>query len=61
MAGIKGPVDVDVLTSTRGVNLPTAPAPKPNALTARSMVPDKPADLKAEDEPQYADPEDEPA
>jgi GH25 family lysozyme M1 (1,4-beta-N-acetylmuramidase) len=39
--GISGPVDVDVLTSTRGVNLPTAPAPKPNALTARSMVPDE--------------------
>ncbi len=37
--GIGAPVDVDVLTSTRAANLPTAPGPRPSAATAKSMVP----------------------
>jgi GH25 family lysozyme M1 (1,4-beta-N-acetylmuramidase) len=37
--GIPAPVDIDVLTTTRAANLPTAPAPKPTAATVHSMVP----------------------
>jgi GH25 family lysozyme M1 (1,4-beta-N-acetylmuramidase) len=37
--GIPAPVDVDVLTSTRAANLPTAPPPRPGALTISSMMP----------------------
>lgn len=42
--GIPGLVDVDVLTSTRGLNLPTAPTPKPTAATVSTVK------LPAEDE-----------
>ena len=35
--GIPGQVDVDVLTSTRGLNLPTAPTPKPTAATVSTV------------------------
>jgi GH25 family lysozyme M1 (1,4-beta-N-acetylmuramidase) len=47
--GIGAPVDVDVLTSTRAANLPTAPAPKPSAATVRSAVPaSKPVEVEEE-------------
>lgn len=37
--GVPASVDVDILTSTRGVNIPTGPAARPSPVTARPVVP----------------------
>lgn len=36
--GVPASVDVDILTSTRGVNIPTGPAARPSPVTARPVV-----------------------
>jgi GH25 family lysozyme M1 (1,4-beta-N-acetylmuramidase) len=46
--GIAAPVDVDVLTSTRGLNIPTAPPARPTAATTHAVT--------LEDEPEEVPP-----
>lgn len=52
VAGIPAEVDLDVLTSTRGINLPSAPKPRPSAATTTPVhVEPEPDDEENEERP----------
>lgn len=48
--GVPAPVDVDYLVSTRGLNLPSAPAPKPSPTVVRVPEPDPEDDAEVSPE-----------